>query len=73
MLTDKEKINYATGLIVSVAILNKYKDAKLNQVLATEKDFNVDLDLNRQFVSTKDFTELEEIIKSGLSTVYCTN
>lgn len=66
MLTDKEKINYATGLIVSVAILNKYKDAKLNQVLATEKDFNVDLDLNRQFVSTKDFTELEEIIKSLL-------
>ena len=35
MLTEKEKINYATGLIVSVAILNKYKDAKLNQVLAT--------------------------------------
>ena len=66
MLTDKEKINYATGLIVSVAILNKYKDAKLNQVLATEKDFNVDLDLNRQFVSTKDYTELEEIIKSLL-------
>lgn len=66
ILTDKEKINYATGLIVSVAILNKYKDAKLNQILATEKNFNVDIDLNRQSVSTKDFGELEEIIKSLL-------
>ena len=66
IFTDKEKINYAIGLIVSVAISNMHNDAKINQVLVTEKGFNVDIDLNDQYISVKDFSELEILIRNLL-------
>ena len=43
-----------------------HNDAKINQVLVTEKGFNVDIDLNDQYISVKDFSELEILIRNLL-------